>query len=157
MKIHSRHVSIHTWMIKSLIESGWAPIGVFSLHVVMARVFNAYATFPGIDIPMHFMGGIVIAFFFHRASMNGSQFGLLGPFHPTTHFLLVFFATCSATVFWEFAEFINDRYFGGHAQAGLIDTLRDMVMGISGGGIFLLGMFSRLVRHRSIRTGAATR
>ena len=147
MKTSSLSSSIRNWAVKSIIESGWAPIGVFCLHVLMARVFNAYAAFPGIDIPMHFLGGIVIAYFFHRASINGSHLKLLGTFHPTTHVLLVFFATCTAAVFWEFAEFINDRYFGGHAQAGLIDTLRDMLMGISGGVALLLGLIPRLARH----------
>ncbi len=147
MKTPSLSSSIRNWAIKSVIESGWAPIAVFVLHVLMAQVFNAYAKFPGIDIPMHFLGGIVIAYFFHRASINGSQLKLLGKFHPTTHVLLVFFATCTATVFWEFAEFINDRYFGGHAQAGLVDTLRDMLMGLSGGVALLLGLIPRLARH----------
>ena len=96
------------------------PIAVFCLHVVMSRVFDAYRVFPGIDIPMHFLGGMVIAFFFHRASINGSRLKLLGAFHPFTHVLLVFFATCAATVFWEFAELINDRYFGGHSQGGIV-------------------------------------
>jgi hypothetical protein len=147
MKTSSLSSSIRNWAIKSLIESGWAPIAVFVLHVLMAQVFNAYAKFPGIDIPMHFLGGIVIAYFFHRASINGSQLKLLGTFHPATHVLLVFFATCTTAVFWEFAEFINDRYFGGHAQAGLVDTLRDMLMGISGGVALLLAMIPRLARH----------
>jgi hypothetical protein len=146
MKTESQSSPLRRWAVKSLVESGWAPLCVFGLHVLMSKVFNAYAAFPGIDIPMHFMGGIVIAFFFHRASINGSHFKLLGPFHPTTHVLLVFFATCSTAVFWEFAEFINDRYFGGHAQAGLIDTLRDMSMGITGGTAFLLALMPRISR-----------
>lgn len=144
------------WVYKSLIESGWAPIGVFCLHVLMSRVFNAYKALPGIDIPMHFLGGIVIAFFIHRASINASQLKLLGAFHPVTHVLLVFFATCTATVFWEFAEFIYDRYFGGHSQAGLVDTMRDMLLGIFGGVALLLALVPRLARrfYTQARAGA---
>ena len=138
--------SIRQWITQSIIESGWAPIAVFCLHVAMSRVFDAYRLFPGIDIPMHFLGGMVIAFFFHRASINGSQLKVLGPFHPVTHSLLVFFATCAATVFWEFAEFINDRYFSGHSQAGLVDTLKDMLMGILGGATLIVAMIPRVAR-----------
>lgn len=125
------------------------PIAVFCLHVVMSRVFDAYRVFPGIDIPMHFLGGMVIAFFFHRASINGSRLKLLGAFHPFTHVLLVFFATCAATVFWEFAEFINDRYFGGHSQGGLFDTMKDMLVGILGGIMLIIGMIPRVARFTS--------
>ena len=87
-----------------------------------------------------------MAFFFHRASINGSKRGLLGPFHPTTHVLLVFFATCSATVFWEFAEFVNDRYFDGHTQVGLTDTMVDMSIGICGGITLLSAVKRRVAR-----------
>ena len=147
MKLKTQSSSIQKWMILTLMQSGLGPIGVFSLHVVLSRVFNAYAALPGLDIPMHFLGGIVIAYFFHRASINASQLKLLGEFHPTTHVLLVFFATGTATVFWEFAEFINDRYFGGHSQAGLADTMKDMLMGLSGGTALLLAVIPALQNH----------
>jgi hypothetical protein len=143
------------WITQSVLESGWAPIAVFCLHVAMSRVFDAYRLFPGIDIPMHFLGGMVIAFFFHRASINGSQLKVLGAFHPLTHGLLVFSATCAATVFWEFAEFINDRYFAGHSQAGLVDTLRDMLMGILGGITLIIGMIPRVARIAAKKTEIA--
>jgi hypothetical protein len=138
--------TLRQWLLRSVIEAGWAPLAVFCLHLLMSKLFDAYRRFPGIDIPMHFLGGIVIAYFFHRASINGSQLKILGTFHAVTHVLLVFFATCSATVFWEFAEFINDRYFGGHSQGGLFDTLKDMLIGISGGVVLLLGLIPRLGR-----------
>ncbi len=157
MKSPGLAASIRNWANKSLIESGWAPISVIFLHVLMSRVFSVYAAFPGIDMPMHFVGGIAIAFFFHRASINGSQLQLLGAFHPITHALLVFFATCAATVFWEFAEFINDRYFGGHAQAGLTDTMRDMLIGIAGGVVLLCGLMPRLIRSAPTQANMAAR
>lgn len=147
MKLDIVLPSIQSLTIQTFTESGWGPIGVFSLHVVLSRVFNAYAALPGLDIPMHFLGGMVAAYFFHRASINASQLNLLGEFHPATHVLLVFFATGTATVFWEFAEFINDRYFGGHSQAGLADTMKDMLMGLSGGTALLLAVIPALQNH----------
>ncbi len=157
METHRASSSIHQWIIRSILESGWAPIAVFSLHVLMSRVFDSYRVFPGIDIPMHFLGGMVIAFFFHRTSINGSRLKLLGPFHPVTHVLLVFFATCAATVFWEFAEFINDRYFGGHSQGGLFDTMKDMLVGILGGITLIIGMIPRVARVTSKNPEIASR
>ena len=41
--------------------------------------------------------------------------------------------TCSATVVWEWAEFVSDHFFGTHAQVDLTDTMKDMLMGSLGG------------------------
>jgi hypothetical protein len=42
---------------------GWAPLLVFGIHVVLSRVLNAYVIFPPTDVPMHFCGGLAMAFF----------------------------------------------------------------------------------------------
>ncbi len=98
------------------------------------------------DIPVaglrrvHLLGGVATAYFFHRLCINASRFGILGPYHAVTHFALVFGLVCSATVFWEFAEFFSDRLFGTHAQLSNQDTMIDLLLGISGGTAFLLGL-----------------
>jgi hypothetical protein len=125
------------WSIQAVRQGGLPAIGVFAFHVVATRGFHAYEHFPSLDIPMHFLGGVAIAYFFHRASIAASEWGVIGPFHRVTHAVLVVSLTCTATVLWEFAEFIADR-FGAHSQLGLEDTLGDMLMGICG-GIVLLG------------------
>lgn len=60
------------WIENSLREAAWAPLLVVGIHVMALRVFNTYKRFPYLDLPMHFFGGIVMAFFFHRASINAS-------------------------------------------------------------------------------------
>ncbi len=102
-----------------------------------------------LDIPMHFLGGVVIAFFFHRASLAAFRHGILGPFHRVTHTVLVFALTCMAAVFWEFAEFLSDHFFGTHAQLGLDDTLFDMFLGISGGITLLVAAPFAAARNES--------
>jgi hypothetical protein len=106
---------------------------VFGVHVLAIRVLDAYSRFPSFDIPMHFLGGIAIAYFFHRSASSASSCGLIGPFEPISHMVLVFALTCTATVFWEFAEYVSDRFLGTNAQLGLGDTLLDMFLGIVGG------------------------
>jgi len=69
-----------------------------------------------------------------------SSQGIIGPYHPITHHVLVLALTCVATVGWEFAEFLCDRFFGTHAQLGLADTLGDMLLGICGGTALLVAM-----------------
>ena len=113
-------------------------INVFVIHVIASRVFDAYTYCPRLDIPMHLLGGAAIAYFFHRASILASAREILGPFHRLTHIILVFALTCTAAVFWEFAEFVTDRFFHTQAQLGLQDTLGDMFNGICGGVALLV-------------------
>lgn len=129
---------IVSWAAKTARESAWAPIAIFSIHAIAAMGFDAYDRFPPLDIPMHFLGGVVIAYFFHRAALNASTGGLAAPFHPATHVALVFGLTCTAALFWEFAEFLSDRIAGTHAQLDLDDTLLDMLLGALGGATFLV-------------------
>ena len=139
---------IQAWIVSTTREAAWAPVLVFGLHVLASRVFHAYVLLPSLDMPMHFLGGVATAFFFHRASLNASAVGLQGPLQSSTHRLLVFSLTGTTTAFWEFAEFISDRYFGTHAQLGLQDTLSDMLVGI-GGGLSLLVTLAVLAPSRS--------
>jgi hypothetical protein len=127
------------WLKVTLIEAGWAPSLVFIVHVLVHVAFDAYDRYPVLDMPVHFLGGVVIAFFLSRASINASRFRVIGPFQPTTHLVLVGSLVCSATVFWEFAEYVYDRAFGTRHQLSLDDTLLDMLLGIIGGGVFLIG------------------
>lgn len=121
----------------SLREAGWAPTLVFLLHVVLSRVFGAYIRFPPLDIPMHFFGGLAIAFFFGRSYRAAERLGLLGQPARWLYFVMVPAWATTATVLWEFAEFLSDRYLGTRAQLGLEDTLGDMLLGCLGSLVFL--------------------
>ena len=114
---------------------------VFAVHVIALRVFDAYSHIAHLDLFMHFIGGAVMAFFLHRTSINASLIGVIGPPHPITHRLLVFTATCSVALFWECAEFIADQTLGTHSQAGLADTLGDLLFGAIGAGAITLSSF----------------
>lgn len=47
-----------------LIEAGWFPSLVFLLHCVLSLAFDAYDRAPSLDVPMHLLGGVAIAYFF---------------------------------------------------------------------------------------------
>lgn len=127
-----------SWGWETIKQSGWPAIALFVLHLIASRGFHAYDRVPPLDIPMHVLGGAVIAYFFHGASIAASRRDVIGPFHRITHIVLVFALTCTAAVFWEFGEFVVDRTFGTHAQLGLDDTLGDMLLGICGGTVLIL-------------------
>ena len=131
--------SIRAWIVRSLVRGGWAPTLVFLLFVILVKYFDVYNQFPEYDIPVHFLGGVAIAYFFHIVSIEGSAHKVLGRFHRVTHCILVLSLTCTAALFWEFAEFLYDYWFGGSIQAGdLNDTLLDMLLGFVGGVVFLI-------------------
>ena len=130
--------SFYSWITLTTRRAAWAPLTVFIFHLIATKFFNAYHYFPNLDIPMHFLGGLAIAYFFYHASIFASVFKLLPAFHRLNHIILVFSLTCSTTIFWEFSEFIADHLFNTYTQLGLEDTLFDMFLGIIGGLTWLV-------------------
>jgi len=125
------------WLLSALLQAGWAPAGVFLFHAFASRVLRLYEYQPASDIAMHSLGGIAIAFFFWRAASLAAGAGVIGAINRTGLSVMVFGLTCAAAVFWEFGEYLSDRYLGTRTQLGLDDTLGDMLVGIVGGVAFL--------------------
>ncbi len=66
---------------------------------------------------------------------------------PLLRWILLFALACTAAVFWEFAEWIADRYLGTHCQMNdLYDTLLDLLMGVLGALAFLLPRLPSVLR-----------
>jgi len=124
-------------LVYSLRRAGWAPTLVFGAHVLLSCGFNAYKAFPPLDIPMHLLGGVAISFFLWTAYRAGIRSGTLGRPSNLALVTLTFTSTVACALFWEFAEFLSDRYFGTNSQAGLEDTLLDMLLGVVGGAVFV--------------------
>ena len=58
---------------------------------------------------------------------------------PILRFVLIFGLVGTIAVFWEFAEWTSDRYFGTNCQMrDLDDTLLDQLMGLVGAAAYLL-------------------
>src|SRR5690348_6144217 len=85
-----------SWAIEAITRAGWPAMTLFAIHVIAVQGFQAYDRYPSLDIPMHFLGGFVIAYFFHGASLGASRHAVIGPFHRVTHVVLVFALTCTA-------------------------------------------------------------
>jgi hypothetical protein len=125
------------WLLSALLQAGWAPAAVFLFHAYASRVLRLYENHPASDIVMHAVGGLVISFFFWRTTSLAVGAGVIGAINRTGLSVIVFGLTCAAAVFWEFGEYLSDRYLGTRAQLGLDDTLGDMLVGIVGGVAFL--------------------
>lgn len=122
--------------VKIFRRAGWAPLAVFLVHAV-ASGSGAYRIWPAFDAPMHLVGGFVIAFFFAESLAVVAESGVLGQPSRLLLGIAIFALTCTAAVFWEFAEWSVDLYFGSVGQLGIVDTMRDMARGIAGGGVFV--------------------
>jgi hypothetical protein len=124
---------------------GWAPLLVFGAHAFASRVLHLYQAWPPADIPMHFSGGVAVAFFASRC------FGMLPRERVKRdriillELVLIVSLTCIAAVFWEFAEFATDQLLGTNVQISLANTMQDLAMGISGAMAF------GVVRSRQLR------
>lgn len=57
----------------------------------------------------------------------------IAPLNKILSMVLVFSLTATATVLWEFAEFILDHVAGTNVQISLANTMQDQFMGILGG------------------------
>ena len=122
---------------EALRKAGWAPISVFVAHMILWQGVGGYEAIPNLDTPMHLLGGLAIAFFlwtFYFACTSAGVFG-----HPNSHAIavLTFTSTVSCAVFWEFSEYLSDRYLGTTTQQGLEDTLLDILLGVVGGAVFV--------------------
>jgi hypothetical protein len=82
---------------------------------------------------MHFMGGVAAAYFMlNSASLAQTVLGVLTPLGRD---LLAFGITGSAALMWEVGEFVGDQLRGTNVQRGLNNTMRDLILGVSGGVI----------------------
>lgn len=135
---------------------GWAPLMVFGIHVILSRVFNAYVVFPPTDIPMHFAGGVAMAFFISRCFQALPREVVRSSRIVALELILVGSLTASAAVVWEFVEFACDLAFGTNIQRGLSNTMRDMGLGIAGALVVMALRFRALkAKPAELRSVAA--
>ncbi|MCP4093281.1 MAG: hypothetical protein GY747_07515 [Planctomycetes bacterium] len=101
--------------------------------MAVSKGFGAYLILPWLDIPMHFLGGVAIGYFFRASLRNPAAADVLGELTPFAQKLLLIAAVAATTAVWEFAEWTTDSFGLTQSQLGLEDTLLDMLLGIGGG------------------------
>ena len=122
-------------VIDTLREAAWAPIVVFLFYLV-ARSLQLFVYFPPLDIPTHFMGGVVITYFYRVAIRHAQR--LVGQIPFPIQVLLAFTCTGTTTIFWEFYENIFDYFFHTQMVRGVTDTIVDLFIGLLGALVFSL-------------------
>src|SRR5829696_9724473 len=117
------------WIMNTLREAAWAPLSVFVFYLV-ARSIQLFQLFPLLDIPTHFVGGVVITYFY-RVAIRHSQ-KLVGEIPFPVQMLFAFTCTGTTTIFWEFYEYIFDFFFHTRMVRGVTDTIVDFFVGLLG-------------------------
>jgi hypothetical protein len=117
------------WIFATLREAAWAPLGVFGAYL-LGLAFQLFELFPFLDIPFHFLGGVVITYFY-RVAIRRSQ-KLVGDIPSLIQVLFAFTCTGTTTIFWEFYEYIFDFFFATQMVRGLEDTVIDLFLGLLG-------------------------
>ena len=119
-------------MIKKLVRIFSLPILLFCLQLLLVFL-GFYDRHPWLDIPMHVLGGVFIAYSFSLAVTYFQERKILSELNVLTRSVFLFALTSAATVIWEFGEFTLDFFFDTVAQASLEDTMLDMFLGLVGG------------------------
>lgn len=128
LKSTARQPSSH-WIAATLREAAWAPLSILGLYL-LGRTLHVFKLFPPLDIPTHFLGGVMMTYFY-RVAIRHSQKALGGiPF--SIQALLAFTCTATTAIFWEFYENILDFFFHTHLVRGVPDTIVDLLMGLLG-------------------------
>ena len=125
-------------IVASLRHAGWAPAGVFAIHVVASLGLDAYNRLPGLDVPMHVLGGAAMAHFLTDLVLRAQDDPRVGPLTRAVERVLVVTTTCCISVLWEFAEWGADRWLHTRVQIGLDDTLLDIALGVTGSVLLVL-------------------
>jgi hypothetical protein len=124
--------------IRSLGKASVGPLLVSAIHILALHVFSTYYYLPNFDVPMHFIGGLSVAYFFDRALISTSLLGIIEPYHVIRHELLVFCGTCTVAVTWEYSEILKYVSYWIQEPTGLEDSLDDLFFGAAGGILFML-------------------
>lgn len=110
----------------------WFPLCVFLLHIFLSRGLQFYILVPWIDIPMHYLGGLSMAYSMFLSLAFLKKEGIITPLNSIIELTLTFTLVATIAVFWEFAEFSMDQLIGTNVQISLQNTMQDLFIGILG-------------------------
>jgi hypothetical protein len=123
------------WILVTLREAAWAPLAVLGFYA-LGLTFHLFKLLPPLDIPVHFMGGVAITYFYRVAIRNSQE--LVGEIPFPIQVLFAITCTGTTTILWEFYENIMDYLASTHMVRGLHDTIVDLFAGLVGALVFSL-------------------
>ena len=146
MKLLGKNLMRHDSIFR-ILNIFWPAILVFTLHIFLTHVVNAYLLLPWIDIPMHYLGGLSMACSLLLGLTYLQEHKQITQLDRVIELLLVFTLVTSIAVFWEFSEFSMDQLLGTNVQISLQNTMQDLFMGIMGASTIVSYKF---IRHFAV-------
>jgi hypothetical protein len=107
--------------------------------------------FPDLDIPFHYIGGLSIAYTSVQILSYLEKEKISTKLNKVLFLVSIFSLTATATVLWEFAEFIGDQLLHTNIQISLDNTMLDQFMGILGGATWVLIYFKKFEKNTENR------
>ncbi len=118
------------------VRCAWFPALVLAAHFV-AFAGGAYNTISWLDMPMHLIGGVAIAYFLEHALDAFEKGRFLQPSRGALRFLFVFALATTSAVLWEGVEYVGNRVLGRDVLMGREDTVADLFLGMLGAALYL--------------------
>jgi hypothetical protein len=138
LRLFMRSEKVTAWVLDTLREAAWAPFVVFLFYLI-ARSLQLYNLFPPLDIPTHFLGGVVITYFY-RVAIRNSQ-NMVGEIPFPIQVTFAFTCTGTTAILWELYEYMFDFFFDANMVRGVTDTTVDFIVGLL--GALVLSIFYR--------------
>ncbi len=107
------------------------PAIIFILHV-FAMKFYFYSSIPHLDIPMHFMGGMAMAASAILLINYVEKIKLITIKNNIVRAIILITFVSAIACYWEIYEFLVDTFWGLSLQMGVFDTMKDLLIGITG-------------------------
>jgi hypothetical protein len=126
--------SVKEGVLLALKRAVWAPLAVVVLHAILAAIFGHE---PYVDPAIQLCGGVAVAYLLHEACVTLSW--LLGQPSTLGRNLMAFGLTAAFAILWEVGEFVIDSLVGSHIQGDVPETMRDLILGLMGAMVFLIG------------------
>jgi len=128
--------------MSSVVKFAWVSLRVWFPAiglVVLGYIFEwsgFYKIWPSLDIPMHALGGGLVAYALHQMLKELPKKFL--PKNVTAQGVYVVSLTAVVTIAWETYELFQDILFGTLSQLGTVDMLSDMWIGIGAAALYWL-------------------
>lgn len=114
----------------------WSPALALVLIGYIFDWASFYVLWPPLDMPMHALGGGLVAYALHQMLLALPKNVL--PKNSVAQGMFVVALTAVVTIAWETYELWQDMLFGTISQLGVVDMLSDMWIGIGGAIMYWL-------------------
>lgn len=109
------------------------PVFVYLFALFLGEMFNAFNVYTWLDIPMHFLGGVSIAYTFVLFLRFFREKGLMEINNKIIFILVIISLVSFVAILWELYEFAQFYLFNMQTQPSVADTMFDLFMGLVGG------------------------